>query len=433
MKYGMVKNDMLSLAYKKSVHSSGLNIVTAQMPEYTGVFVRLSVNYGGTDTKYTTDGGKTVRELPLGIAHFLEHKMFETEKGDTFDNYSALGIFANAYTSYDYTEYIFEGTENFREGLEVLFEQTITSYFTEKTVAKEMDIIANELMMYDNDPEWICQRNLLEAMYKNGEIRNDIGGTLETIRDITPEMLYDCYKTFYNLHNMTLFVSGNFDESIIFETADKMLKNVEPVDFSIVYNDEDINYIDKKLVCVRQPISKPMFKIGFKNKVIDGLDAYKQEILNEMVAELLFGDISKLDEKFRKKGYINSSMYVEVEEGKSYNFIVIGGESSDYNAIYEEAINKINYVAKNGFTEEEYDLFERVKKMTYADYILRFTSPKGVLSMLKRSQFYDIDDIFVIIDFIKGITIDDLQRAVIEYYNTDRSALSVIECEEEAE
>ncbi len=428
MSNNIVSSDILNLTYKQTVHSSGLKIVTCNMPDYTGVFVRLSVNYGSVDTKYTLDNGKTYKEVPAGIAHFLEHKMFESEEGDTFDKYSAFGAFANAYTSYDYTEYTFSCTDNFKEALEVLFEQTITSYFTDKTVEKEMDIIANELLMYDNDAEWICQKNLLKCMYHNSEMRDDIGGTVESIQNITPQMLYDCYKTFYNLHNITLFVTGNFDENVIFQTADKMLTDVPMPNFQVKYNDEPIEVKDR-YICEKQPISKPMFKIGFKNKVISGINAYKQEILNEMTAELLCGNVSKLDEIFRKKNYINSSMYVDVEQGKNFNFIILGGESSDYKSIYSEITEKINDTVKNGFTDEEKELFECIKKMTYADFILRFTNLSGVLSMLKRGQVYNIDNIFDILEFIKTIQIDDIMNSLKEYFNTECTVLSVIECE----
>ena len=210
---------------------------------------------------FSLDGGE-VKRVPDGIAHYLEHKMFECEDGDAFLKYAKTGANANAYTSFDKTCYLFGCADNFNESLEILLDFVSRPYFTEETVAKEQGIIGQEIRMYDDSAEWRVMFNMLENMYHNHPVQLDIAGTVESIAEITPELLYDCYYTFYNLNNMVLCIAGDMEPEDILKTADRLLKPCEKHDIKSYFEDEPYeivsDYVEQKF-----PVSVPLFNLGF--------------------------------------------------------------------------------------------------------------------------------------------------------------------------
>ena len=186
---------------------SGLTVIVRPMPGYSSTHVIFATRFGSIDRDFRLDGKEV--HLPAGVAHFLEHKMFEDQDGDAFAKYAKTGANANAFTSFDRTCYLFTATQQLDESLDVLLGMVTHPYFTEQTIAKEQGIIGQEIKMYDDSPDWRLITGLFECLYHSHPIRSDIAGTVESIAEITPEMLYDSCKAFYAPGNMVLAAAGN--------------------------------------------------------------------------------------------------------------------------------------------------------------------------------------------------------------------------------
>ena len=223
MERTVIKSARLGQEMVKIKHPSGLTMLLCPMPGYSTAYATFTANVGSVDTGFKTQGDVAVVDVPEGIAHFLEHKMFENEDGDAFAKYAKTGASANAYTSFDKTAYLFACTDRFEESLEILLDFVRRPYFTKESVQKEQGIIGQEIRMYDDDGEWRVQFNLLQALYHNHPVRIDIAGTVESIAEIDDQLLYRCYRTFYNLNNMVLCVAGNFDIDAVLRVADRVI------------------------------------------------------------------------------------------------------------------------------------------------------------------------------------------------------------------
>ncbi|MBP1577986.1 MAG: insulinase family protein, partial [Oscillospiraceae bacterium] len=208
--------------YTKIEHPSGLTLMLCPMEGFSSAYALFATRYGSIDSVFAVGDGEFT-EVPAGIAHFLEHKLFESEEGDAFALYAKTGASANAYTSFDRTAYLFSCTDKFDESIEILINLVTKPYFTAQTVQKEQGIIGQEIRMYDDDPEWRVYFNLLGALYHDHPLKTDIAGTVESISEITADLLYSCYHAFYNLNNMVLAVAGNFDIDTVVKACDKML------------------------------------------------------------------------------------------------------------------------------------------------------------------------------------------------------------------
>ena len=220
----IVKSARLGEEMVRIKHRSGLNMLLCPMKGYSTAYATFTANVGSVDTGFKTQDDAEFVDVPEGIAHFLEHKMFENEEGDAFERYARTGASANAYTSFDKTAYLFACTGNFEQSLEILLDFVRRPYFTKESVQKEQGIIGQEIRMYDDDGDWRVQFNLLAALYHRHPVRIDIAGTVESISRIDHELLYRCYRTFYNLNNMVLCVAGNFDVDTVLKVADRVLK-----------------------------------------------------------------------------------------------------------------------------------------------------------------------------------------------------------------
>ena len=221
-----IKSEIAGDSYYKVEHPSGLTIFVYPKEGYTSSYAIFGTRYGSINTKFSVNCGDIIT-VPDGIAHYLEHKLFESEEGDAFVRYAKTGANANAYTSFEKTCYLFSCTDKFDESLEILLDFVQDPYFTAQTVAKEQGIIGQEIKMYDDSPDWRVMFNMLEGMYHNHPVKIDIAGTVETIAEITAEKLYEVYNVFYNLNNMILCVAGNVTVDGVLKVADKMLKPCE--------------------------------------------------------------------------------------------------------------------------------------------------------------------------------------------------------------
>ncbi|MCL2694636.1 MAG: insulinase family protein, partial [Oscillospiraceae bacterium] len=238
MQKTIIKNRRVGEEYRVIKHPSGLTICLYPMKGFESAYALFAAKYGSVDVTFKTNEDGDFVTVPAGIAHYLEHKLFENDECDAFQLYAKTGANANAFTSFDKTAYLFSCSQKFEENLRILLSFVQEPYFTDESVAKEQGIIAQEIRMMEDDPGWRVFYNGLQAVYHNNPVRIDIGGTVESIAEIDKELLYRCYKTFYNLNNMVLSIAGNFDVEKTLEICDELLKPTPDLGLEAVFPKE---------------------------------------------------------------------------------------------------------------------------------------------------------------------------------------------------
>ncbi len=404
--------------YYRINHNSGLTIYLYPKADYNSKYAIFGTKYGSVNNAFSLDGGK-VNVVPDGIAHYLEHKLFESEDGDAFARYAKTGANANAYTSFDKTCYLFSCTENFDESFEILLDFVQSPYFTEETVAKEQGIIGQEIRMYDDSPEWRVMFNLLEKMYHNHPVKIDIAGTVDSIAKITPQYLYDCYNTFYNLNNMVLCIAGDLTPEDILKTADKMLKPCEKHNIENFFEDEPYEVVDN-YVQQEFPVSVPLFNLGFKDKAHKVSQKELAEI--EILMAVIASPASELYKKLDDAKLINQSFSDEYFSGPGYNSVILSGESRSPKEAAEMIKQYIIELKNKGINKED---FEIAKKEVYGDAVSSLNSVDNICNTMADFHFNDID-IFGLIDDIAACTLEDVENRLNEMLDVNNSTLSVI-------
>ncbi len=414
-----ISSESLHESYLKIKHKSGLTVLLHQMPEYSGIYALFATKFGSVNRTFKTNLDEEFCTVPDGIAHFLEHKLFEGETEDAFVSYSRTGANANAYTSFEKTAYLFSATENIYESLEILLNFVTHPYFTKETVEKEQGIIGQEIKMYDDDPSWCVFLGLLKALFWENPIRIDIAGSVESISEITPELLYRTYNTFYNLSNMVLSIAGNFDVDKVLKLCDKILKPCE----EITIESGDINEpqdIFLKKTEKKLEVSMPLFEIGFKEKPCD--DILKAQIENEIMLELIFGEATDFYERLYNEGTINSTFGYEVMSGDGYLVNIIGGEAPDPEKVYDEICAEIDRIKLVGLDAE---LFEVLKKSFYGGKVSRFNTVESVATSMMNSHFMGYDA-FESLKIISELKLEDIEKRLKNSLFEKYSSISVI-------
>jgi Predicted Zn-dependent peptidases len=421
MNFVLKENKSIGEKYYYKKHKSGLDIYVIPKNHGTGYAV-FGTHFGSIDNHFIVNGKEIV--LPDGIAHFLEHKLFENEDGiDTFKKYAKYGASANAYTSSDKTVYLFSATENFTESLEILLDFVTHPYFTDETVKKEQGIIGQEIRMYDDNPGWRLYFNMLRALYVNHPARIDTAGTVETISKITPETLYDAYNTFYNLHNMALCVCADIDPETVEKTADKLLSEAPEVSFKRIFPEEPKQVNQKN---IEQPlqVSMPLFAIGIKDPDVNlsGKDLMKKNAEYDILLELIFGKSAPFYTKLYESGLINSSFSYDYESHLNFAHCEISGYSNNPDQVYAEICKEIVRVQTSGFAAAE---FERVKRVIYAQNIRVFNSTDDIANDF-LSYIFTSGDMLDYPSVIAEVTLSDIEKRFSESFLEEYFVLSKI-------
>lgn len=415
-----IKNELLNEKYYDIDHPSGLKILVMPKENYASSYAIFATKYGSIDTMIQMQDG-SFKEIPEGTAHFLEHKLFESEDLDAFERFAKTGASANAYTSFDRTGYLFSCSANFKKNLEILLDFVQNPYFTQATVEKEQGIIGQEIDMYKDVPDWEVMFNCLRTMYHNLPVRIDIAGTQESIAQITAETLYGCYDNFYNLHNMVLAVAGNVCVNEVIEAADKVLKPVDGkmAQRKIIDEPKEVveNYVEEKL-----SVATPQFMFGFKESWDAPERTTKEEISMEILLDMLSGQSSGLYKRLFDGKLINNSFGFEYFTGFGYSCVLFAGESSDPKKVAEEIVKEINRFRETGFDEVT---FERTKKKLYGRMIMGMNDVDGIANNMAVSYFAG-EDIFADFEIYKTITLDDVTELFGKTLDEDYSVLSVI-------
>lgn len=404
-------------------HSSGLNLLLYPMKGFSTAYATFTTDLGSVDVGFKTQRDQEMVEVPAGVAHFLEHKMFENEDGDAFEKYAKTGASANAFTSFDKTSYLFACTDRFEESLEILLDFVRRPYFTKESVQKEQGIIGQEIRMYDDSGDWRVMFNLLEALYQAHPVRLDIAGTVESIAEIDADLLYRCHRTFYNLNNMVLCVAGNFTPEQVLRVADKVLKpDPEPVEIQRKRFDEPRG-VAKKLAEQKLSVAAPLFEFGFKGISGAPLDNLKNQVLDEILADVLCGESSALYRRLYDAGVINATFDSEVMSGRGYHCALFSGESRDPKRVAAELAAEAARLRREGIDKE---LFELCRRATYGRYIGMYGKPEPVAGLMSAVYFAGGDDICLPLETVVSASAEDLQARLEESFDPDHSALSIV-------
>ena len=413
-----------TLYYAK--HKSGLGIYIIPKPEYSGTYAIFGTRYGSVDSEFVVPGEKEAIKVPDGIAHYLEHKMFDQPDGsNVFDKFSCYGGNANAFTSFNITAYLVSATANFEENLEALLDYVQSPYYTDETVAKEQGIIGQEIRMYDDNPGWQLFFNYINCLYNEHPVKKEIAGTVESISEITADYLYKCYNTFYNLSNMSLVITGNVDVLNAGMVIEKGIKNSEPFCEPIkkIYPKEPKN-VAKQYVEKSMAISSPMFMMGFKDNDVNlkGDALLKKEIEIKILMRMLFAKGSDIYKKLYDENLINNTFSLDYTLQPDYGFTSLDGESKDPKKVYEIILEELQDINKNGLCEADY---ERAKKVIWGRYIRTHNDIEDLAVTFMQYLFMDVD-YFNYYDVYKTITFDDIKNRFKNHFKPEYSALSVI-------
>lgn len=405
-------------SYVKAVHSSGLQIYILEKTQYKSTYAIFGTKYGSIDTCFSVDGNET--RVPEGIAHFLEHKLFESEDGDAFTKYAKTGAYANAFTSFDKTCYLFSCSDKFYENLDILLNFVQSPYFTQATVEKEQGIIGQEIRMYDDSPGWRVMFNMLLSMYKNHPVRIDIAGTTDSIAQIDADLLYKCYNTFYNPSNMFLCIAGNVDTDRILKQVKESLKPSEPIEITRI-NEEEPQEIVKPYIEQSLAVAQPLFCFGYKETMEKPIRSVKERIRTAILMEIIAGETSPLYKRLTDEGLINDEFSSEYFTGNGYAAVIFEGESKDPQRVAEEIKKEVDRIKIEGIDKK---LFSAIRCGMYGNAIRMFDSVEGI-----AMQFVDCamlsSGLFDEIKYLKSVTADDVFKRI-SLLDNNKTVLSVI-------
>ncbi len=419
MEFTRIASDRIGEEYYKAVHSSGLTVIVYPKKGFRSTYASIGTKFGSIYSRFMCNGREI--SVPDGTAHYLEHKLFESEDGDAFSKYAKTGASANAYTSFDMTCYLFSCTDKFRESLEILIDLIQTPYFTEQTVAKEQGIISQEIKMYDDSPDWRVMMNLFRGLYHAHPINIDIAGSVETIAKITPDILYDCYNSYYNLHNMVMTIVGNASPDEVMSIVDSKIRADKPVETSIILPDEPYEVVTDYTEQIF-PVNVPSFELGFKEKAPKNYADNKELAATSILMNSFTGSGSELYRKLQDEKLINSTFGHQYLEGLGYRSVIISGESKDPKAAAEIIKDAVQRLHRDGVRKED---FENAKRMVYGKMIAGFDYKSSLASELMNGEFTG-REIFEGAEAIAGVTLDDVNKRLEQQLDADNCCLSVV-------
>ena len=407
---------------------NGLTIMIIPKSGIQKKYAIWGTNYGSVDNKFIVPGETDVTSVPDGVAHFLEHKMFEQENGtNSLDTLTKLGVNANAYTTTNHTAYLFECTENFYEALDELMDYLQHPYFTDENVEKEKGIIAQEINMYNDYPEWEVYMNAMKAMYHNNPVKIDIAGTVESISKIDKDVLYTCYNTFYHPSNMVMCFAGEFEpENLLEEVKKRLLPKENEGEIKRIYVSEPEEIVKKEEI-KKMEVSMPMFVIGIKDSIKGNNEIVEEAIIKrhiaiEIILNLIIGKSSKLYKKLYEQGLLMEEPYLDYEFDKTYRHITITGKSTNPKKILKNIQEEILNVKNNGIDETA---FQRIKKMLYGRTVKEFTDVSDICRMFLNDYFKGINS-FNYLENYKQISSSYTMQILEEVFKEEKTVISII-------
>lgn len=403
----------------------GLEVVVLPKEGFSKTYATFSTKYGSIDNHFSVGGEEPVK-VPDGIAHFLEHKMFEEPEGDIFAKFASQGASANAYTSFDRTVYLFSATEGIEANLETLLDFVQHPYFTDENVEKEKGIIEQEINMYRDNADWRVYFGLIDALYNVHPIHIDIAGTADSIRQIDKETLYRCYHTFYHPSNMFLFVVGGVrpDEVMELVRGNQERKSFQPQGEINRFFDNEPATVKQPRKTASLPVSMPKCMIGFKEDAPDSdpESLLRNELTTKLMLDSLLGSSSSTYHALYDDNLISDSFGHEYNSSEDYAFSVVGGETRDPGELVGRLREAIEAARETGLSAEE---FERTKRKKIGGYLRMLNSPEAIAGEFTRYRFRGAD-LFKLLPVYESITLDEANARLRSHFDWERMAVSIV-------
>lgn len=421
------ENKILNEKIYKETLSNNMKVFIMPKKGFNKKYAIFATNYGSNDLEFVSPHTKKQIKVNEGIAHFLEHKMFEMpDNTNAFDEFAKYGASANAYTNFNMTAYLFSATSGFKESLKHLINYVQTPYFTDENVEKEKGIIAQEIKMYDDNPDWQVFFNALKAMYKTHPNSIDIAGTVKSIYKITKQELYDCYNTFYSPSNMALFIIGDVDVDDTMTLIKSTVSNNNMFEGEVKrispYESDEVR---QHTIQTSLEVSIPIFCIAFKEKnesLNEDYKRIKKDIELDIICQIIFKKGSKLHEKLYNNSLIFSSLSASYTCNKDYGYLTIESESKDINKVVDIILDEIEYFKQHGVKKED---FERIKKQKLGSFIKTFDSLEQIANLYLSMYFKD-EDLLEYYDYLKNLNIDDVNSRIKKMFDKEQMVLSIV-------
>lgn len=400
---------------------NGLSVYILPKKGFNKTYATFTTKYGSIDNHFVPLGKQEFTKVPDGIAHFLEHKLFEKEDGDVFQQFSRQGASANAFTSFTKTAYLFSSTADFEKNLETLVDFVQEPYFSDKTVEKEKGIIGQEITMYDDNPDWRLYFGLIQNLYQNHPVKIDIAGTIESISHITPDLLYECYNTFYHPSNMLLFIVGPVDPTAIMNQvrdnqAEKDYKDQPEIQRK--FEPEPVQVAEKKQI-LEMNVQTSKCLVGIKALHVEqkGPELLKNELTMNVLLDLLFSKASENFNQLYNSGLIDETFSYDYTQEQGFGFAMVGGDTREPEKL-AETLEKMLFDAKNGKFVTE-DQLERSKKKKIGSFLRAINSPEYIANQFTRYAFNDMD-FFDVVPMLEKITLEDVKKLASEVIDEER-------------
>lgn len=406
---------------------NGLEIYICKKKNYTKKIGMFGTKYGSVVNDFVdiTTGNRI--KVPDGIAHFLEHKLFEKEGANALDLFSKIGVSSNAYTSFDQTVYYFETSEKFDESIAMLVKLIKEPYFTDENVEKEQGIIGQEISMYDDDPSFMVYFNALKAMYQKNPVRIDIAGTIESISHITKDLLYTCYNTFYSPQNMFIVVVGDVDvdntikliEENILKYEKKGTTNTSKIEKFYESEPEDIA---KKEITQKMDVYLPQLCLGYKLKTCDGYEIVKNDIIVSILSDMYFSKQSDFFEKEYNLGRVNDSIYMQYEGSETFSHVLISTTTTDVDLVEKDILDYINKIKNEPIDEK---LFNVIKRKKIGESILA-SDNFNVCYRRIIDSIIDNTNVYADMDILKSLQVSDVKEFLDKLSEKNRVTSKII-------
>ncbi|WNS77239.1 pitrilysin family protein [Bacillus sp. DTU_2020_1000418_1_SI_GHA_SEK_038] len=400
---------------------NGLDVYILPKAGFNKTYATFTTKYGSIDNHFLPQGKKEYVKVPDGIAHFLEHKLFEKEDGDVFQQFSRQGASANAFTSFTRTAYLFSSTSNVEKNLDTLIDFVQYPYFTEQTVEKEKGIIGQEITMYDDNPDWRLYFGLIENMYQQHPVKIDIAGTVDTISHITKDLLYECYHTFYHPSNMLLFIVGpvnpvNIMKQIKDNQSSKDYKQLPEIHRKL---EEEPEQVAKKKQVLQMNVQTSKCLVGIKAKNVNksGEELLKTELSLNVMLDIIFGKSSDHYSTLYKQGLIDDTFSFDYTQENSFGFAMVGGDTNDPDKLAQSIMKILLKMKEKGAISEE--SLERTKKKKIGAFLRAINSPEYIANQFTRYAFNEMN-LFDVVTTLEAIKIEDIESIASEFISEER-------------
>lgn len=405
----------------KCTMENGLQLYVVPKRGFEKRYVFFATNYGSIDMEFTI-GGKR-QKTPAGVAHFLEHKMFDTADGNALQELAQLGAEPNAFTSDTITGYYFEATEHFEECLRILLSFVSVPYFTQESVEKEQGIIGQEIRMIEDDPNWQVFSNLLRGLYRNHPARVPVAGSVESIAEISAQVLYDCHNAFYTPSNMALCVVGDVDADEIAKIAKEILPSKKDGEILRDYGAAETAAPSQAVTEVSMEVALPQFLCGYKGDAVpNGEEVLRMELVGAMACDILFGLSSPLYRRLYEEGLINGEFGGSFVRLPDISFVVVGGESRAPEEVQRSILEEAQRLTREGIDDEFY---HQIRKATYGSLLRGLNSFEGIAIGMAEASFSGYD-YFRFPEVFERVTKQDIEAFIEQFIVEERAAISIV-------